>query len=80
VDPDRAALRKAVLATVENQLNENDPPETRQTYERLLAAGHTVERAKELIGSAVAEEIWHVMFDQKPFDIKRFRRFLNKLK
>ena len=34
-------LRVAFLAVVENQLRDNDPPETRQTLERLQAEGYS---------------------------------------
>jgi len=33
-------LKLAILEVVENQLRENNPPETRQTFERLLATGY----------------------------------------
>ncbi len=33
-------LRSAILKAVENQLASNNPPETKQTYDRLLREGH----------------------------------------
>ena len=72
-------LKAAILEVVENQIREGDPPETRQTLERLLAAGYSRKQATEMIGSAVVEEIWAVLHDHKPFDRARFVGLLEKL-
>jgi len=64
---------------VENQIRAGDPPETRQTFERLLAAGYSRKQAMEMIGSALVEEIWGVLHEQKVFDRGRFRGLLEKL-
>ena len=72
-------LKETILEVVENQLRENNPPETRQTLERLLSAGYTRPEAVELIGSALVEEIWQMMHARKPFDPVRFQAALDKL-
>ena len=72
-------LKAAILEVVENQLRENNPPETQQTLERLLAAGYSRKQAIEMIGSAVMEEIWGVLHERKPFDRTRFTALLEKL-
>ncbi len=72
-------LKAAILEVVENQLRENNPPETGQTFERLLAAGYSRQRAREMIGAAVVEEIWNVLHEKKPFDHVRFVGLLEKL-
>lgn len=72
-------LKAAILEVVENQIREDNPPETRQTLERLLAAGYSRQQAVEMIGSAVVEEIWAVLHDNKPFDRERFVAVLEKL-
>jgi hypothetical protein len=41
------------LEVVENQIRDNDPPETRQTLDRLLAEGYTADEARRLISTAV---------------------------
>lgn len=71
----QAAIREAV----ENQLRDNHPPQTQQTYQRLLAAGHSIEEAKELLGAVVASEIFDVIKNKQPFDLNRFVRRLDKL-
>lgn len=76
---DNPQVREAMLETVENQLRLGDPPETRQTFERLLAAGHSQQQAMELIGAALLEEISTVLLEDKPFDRARFAALLAKL-
>ncbi len=72
-------LKAAILEVVENQIREGDPPETRQTLERLLAAGYSRKQAIEMIGSALVEEIWAIMHENKPFDRARFTALLEQL-
>ena len=54
-------LKKLILEVVDNQLRENDPPVTRESYNRLIDAGYSVSEAKEKIGAVVIEEIYDVM-------------------
>jgi hypothetical protein len=61
-----------ILEVVENQLRDNDPPETRQTVERLMAEGYSAEESRRLIGIAVSVEIYHVMRDREVFNLNRY--------
>jgi len=72
-------LKALILEVVENQVRASDPPETRQTFERLLAAGYPRKQAMEMIGSALVEEIWGILHERKPFDRARFSALLEKL-
>lgn len=72
-------LQAAIMEVVENQLRNNDPPQTRQTFERLIQAGHSEEEAKQLIGSVVSAEIFDVLKRNEPFNLDRFLKGLNKL-
>ena len=72
-------LRAAIIEVVDNQIRENDPPETKHTYERLLSEGHSEKEAKRLIGCVVASEIFEVLKHQKEFDKERFVKALDKL-
>jgi len=72
-------LKAAILEVVENQLRDGDPPETRQTLERLLTAGYSRQQAIEMIGSAVVGEIWNVLHENKSFDRARFTALLAQL-
>lgn len=73
-------LKAIILEIVENQLSDNNPPETGQTLERLMNAGHSRQEAVELIGSVVVKEIWNALKLNKPYDQRRYVAGLNKLK
>jgi len=72
-------LHAAIMKVVENQLRSNDPPQTRQTFERLIAAGHTEQEAKRLIACVVSAEIFDVLNRNEPFNLDRFVKALDKL-
>lgn len=72
-------LKGQFIEIVENQLKANNPPETKQTYQRLLDLGINASEAKMYIGQCVAFEIFHVMKNQEVFNEKRFIGNLNKL-
>ena len=72
-------LKSAILEVVDNQLQANDPPETRHTFDRLISEGYSEEEAKKLIGSVVTVEIFDVLSKQEPFNQKRFVKALNNL-
>ena len=64
---------------VDNQLSDNDPPQTRQTYERLLASGLDDEEAKRLIGCVVVSEIFDILKKGETFNLERFLAALERL-
>jgi hypothetical protein len=72
-------LRAAILEVVENQIRNNDPPQTAQTLKRLVESGQSEDEAKRLIGCVVASEIFDVLKKQEPFNIDRFARALKNL-
>ncbi len=72
-------LKAAYLDTVENQLRDNDPPETRQTLDRLRTEGYSEEDAKVLIASVIAAETYWIMKSGSPFNHERFLRNLQRL-
>ena len=72
-------LKSVILEVVNNQLQANDPPETRQTFDRLISEGYSEEEAKKLIGCIVTSEIFDVLKKQEPFKPERFAKALNEL-
>lgn len=72
-------VREQILQIVDNQLKSNKPPETRQTYDRLLRSGITDKDARLYIAQCVAGEVFDVLKYQQPFNEKRFIENLNKL-
>lgn len=72
-------LSAAILAIVDRQLREGTPPETRQTLERLVAAGYTPEGARQLIAQVVVNEIFNVMARGETYNEQRFLTALQRL-
>jgi len=72
-------LSAAVIQVVDTQIETNDPPEMKQTFERLLSEGFPEKVAKELLGTVVIAEVFGVMKDGQPFNIDRYVSALNKL-
>ena len=72
-------LKKLILGVVDNQLRDNDPPITRETLERLIAAGYSRQKAKERIAAVVVEHIYDILHDQKAFDLEKYEQDLSRL-
>jgi len=72
-------LKAAFLETVDNQLADNDPPETKETLDRLINQGMTEEDAKIYIAQAVSVEIFDILKHQKEFNLERYLKNLKQL-
>lgn len=72
-------LKALILEVVENQVQANNPPETRQTLDQLFAKGYSRQEALERIGSAVVGEIWAMLKENKPYDPVRYRAALERV-
>ena len=72
-------LNAAIMKVVDNQIRDNDPPQTGQTLQRLVADGHPEKEAKRLIACVVSAESFDVLKQQQPFDLDRFVKALDKL-
>ena len=72
-------LRRALLEVVENQLRDGTPPEAREALDRLVAGGHTRERAVELIACVVSCEVFDVLRSGRPYDEARYLAGLRAL-
>ena len=79
MDESNPHLKAAFMEIVENQINDNEPPETRQALDRLMARGISEEDARIYIGQAVCVEIWGIMSNNQEFDQERFLRNLKNL-
>ena len=72
-------LKQAILEVVNNQLRKNDPPETKQTLERLLGQGFSEQEALKLIGYVVASEVFAVLKAERPYDKEKYVAALQAL-
>jgi len=79
IDEDQKFARVAILEAVETQLRDNDPPETKETFDRLVHAGHSNDEAKELIAAVLAAEIFDALQSSSGYDEKRFLSRLKQL-
>jgi len=72
-------LYAAYMEVVENQLRDNDPPETRATFNRLKSEGFSELDSKKLIAQAIVAETFWMMKKKENFNLARFVRNLNRL-
>ncbi len=72
-------LRDEIFSIIEKQLNSNDPPETKITYNRLLNLGYSEFQVKQFIGQCLAVEIFEVLKHQKPYNEGRYVKNLKQL-
>ena len=72
-------LAAAILEIVDTQLRDRTPPETRETFDRLIGLGHTPEGARQLLAHVVVREIFTVMARGESYDAARFVAALRRL-
>jgi hypothetical protein len=76
---ENARLRAAILEVINNQLRDNEPPETKKTLIRLQGQGFSEEEALKLIGYVVASEVFSVLKENRHYDKLRYISALNAL-
>ena len=74
-----AAIRASLFEVIENQIRANDPPEARETLDRLVREGHTREASMKLIGCALVSEIHDVLKSEAPYSNARYVANLERL-
>ena len=72
-------VRDAMLDTVLNQINSNDPPEARETYDRLIFGGRSNNQALQLMAAALRTEMNRMLTESSPFDNTRYVALLAKI-
>ena len=71
--------KKLILEVVDNQIADHDPPETKETLERLMAEGISQEQARELIACVVASEMFDMLKNEEVYKEQRYIAALNNL-
>jgi len=79
MDESREILRAAFMEIVDNQLAANDPPETQQTFDRLIKEGWSYDDAKALLCQCVITEVFRVGKYNEQFNEERFLYNLKNL-
>lgn len=72
-------LKSAFWDVVNNQIEDNSPPETSKTYKRLLSKGYTDHEAQELIGAVVSSMMYEMLKNKKEYDEKQYIKDLKRL-
>lgn len=72
-------LKKNILEVVDNQLKANDPPCTKDIYEKLLEAGYSKSEAKDKIGAVVLAEIYDILQKGQAFDEEKYQNSLEEM-
>ena len=72
-------VREQIFEIIENQIKNNDPPETNLTFNRLIKEGYNESDTKKLIAQCIAVELFDVLKHGKAFDEKRFIKNLKQL-
>ncbi len=67
------------MDSVDEQLRNDHPPETKQTYNRLRSQGYSDQDARQLIASVVASESFMVITHGEKFDLARYTATLRNL-
>ena len=70
---------EAVFEAINNQIEDNDPPETKKTYDRLMKELKNHDEVMEYLGVVMRSEILDILKTKKPFNRKRYVERLNKL-
>jgi len=58
----------AIHHAIENQIADHTPPQTAETLEALMRAGYTRHEAIHAIGAILANEMFEILRDDRPFD------------
>lgn len=69
---DTVAFVQGISEMADKQIENNNPPEVRQTMDRLTKEGHSLEEARHLISAVDVVEVFHMHCERKTFDPKRF--------
>lgn len=77
--PDGQLAGEAIVEAIENQLRDNNPPETALTLARLMKGGEPREGAMRLIGCVMAVEVFEILKNNRSFDERRYVENLRRL-
>jgi hypothetical protein len=65
-------LREQIFEIIKNQIKDNNPPETKATFDRLRKQGFDDFQTRQMIGQCLTVELFDVMKSGKPYDNERY--------
>jgi len=72
-------VREQIFDIIKNQLRDNDPPETKTTFERLRKQGYDEFQTRQMIGQCLAVELFDILKHKKPYNNERYVKNLMAL-
>jgi len=72
-------LHVSLHVMLERQVRANEPPCVRKTIERLTALGEDPHEVQHAILRILVQQLWAVMTQRRPFDMKQYREEIEKL-
>lgn len=72
-------LRKQIFDIIKNQIRDNTPPETKETFDRLRKQGYDDFQTRQMIGQCIAVEIFRVMKYGELYNNERYVKNLKAL-
>ena len=70
---------EAIIETIENQIRDNDPPETRITLNRLMSLGEPRNNAMRYIASVFSMELFEIIQNNGQYNEERYLMNLKNL-
>ncbi len=72
-------LREQIFEIIKNQLKDNNPPETKYTYDRLIKSGFDDYQTRQMIGQCLTVELFDVLKFNNPYNNERYIKNLKAL-
>ena len=64
---------------IRNQIRNNNPPITKETYNRLISEGINEKEATRLLACVVSTETYNMLKESRSFDINEYEKMMRKL-
>jgi hypothetical protein len=77
--PDPEGVRAALREAIQNQIAANDPAETKETFNRLIAGGFAEEDVWRLLSAVLAVELAAIVREGRPFNLEDYVKALKTL-
>lgn len=71
--------QEALVEVVDNQIRDNEPPETKETFERLMKEGYSELDSKKLIANVVSYELFGMLKRKEVYNADRYIKALKSL-
>jgi predicted peroxiredoxin len=79
MDETNPYLGQAIIEAVREQIAIDDPPEVKETYDRLIAEGHPEEEVFKMLACVLSTEMFEIMKQKRVFDRQLYIRRLRGL-